>query len=57
MEYRSEQSGEGTGGFHFLSFGMLGVTGVDIYSILVAVIGAIAFLVIYQAIFRRRARV
>jgi uncharacterized membrane protein YeaQ/YmgE (transglycosylase-associated protein family) len=45
------------GGFLFQTFGMAGVSGVNIYSILVAVIGAIVFLVIYHAIFRRRARV
>jgi uncharacterized membrane protein YeaQ/YmgE (transglycosylase-associated protein family) len=33
---------------------MAGVTGVNIYSILVAVIGAIVFLVVYHAIFRAR---
>lgn len=42
------------GGFLFQTFGMAGVTGVNIYSILVAVIGAIVFLVVYHAIFRRR---
>jgi len=36
---------------------MAGVTGVNLYSILVAVVGAIVFLVIYHALFRRRARV
>ena len=43
------------GGYLFQTFGMAGVTGVNLYSILVAVIGAIVFLVIYHAIFRRRA--
>ena len=43
------------GGFLFQTFGMAGVTGVNIYSILVAVIGAIVFLVVYHAIFRARA--
>jgi uncharacterized membrane protein YeaQ/YmgE (transglycosylase-associated protein family) len=42
------------GGYLFQTFGMPGVTGVNIYSILVAVVGAIVFLVIYHAIFRRR---
>jgi uncharacterized membrane protein YeaQ/YmgE (transglycosylase-associated protein family) len=42
------------GGFLFQTFGMAGVTGVNIYSILVAVIGAIVFLVLYHAIFRAR---
>ena len=45
------------GGYLFQSFGMAGVTGVNLYSILVAVVGAIIFLVIYHALFRRRARV
>jgi uncharacterized membrane protein YeaQ/YmgE (transglycosylase-associated protein family) len=45
------------GGYLFQTFGMPGVTGVNLYSILVAVVGAIVFLVIYHAIFRRRARV
>jgi uncharacterized membrane protein YeaQ/YmgE (transglycosylase-associated protein family) len=42
------------GGFLFQNFGMAGVTGVNIYSILVAVVGAIVVLVIYHALFRRR---
>ena len=45
------------GGYLFQTFGMAGVTGVNLYSILVAVVGAIVFLVIYYALFRRRARV
>jgi uncharacterized membrane protein YeaQ/YmgE (transglycosylase-associated protein family) len=44
------------GGFLFQTFGMAGVTGVNIYSILVAVVGAVVFLAIYHAIFRHRAR-
>jgi uncharacterized membrane protein YeaQ/YmgE (transglycosylase-associated protein family) len=43
------------GGYLFQTFGMAGVTGLNLYSILVAVVGAILFLVIYHAIFRRRA--
>jgi uncharacterized membrane protein YeaQ/YmgE (transglycosylase-associated protein family) len=42
------------GGYLFQTFGMAGVTGVNIYSILVAVVGAIIFLVLYHAIFRGR---
>ena len=42
------------GGFLLQTFGMAGVTGVNIYSILVAVVGAIVFLVVYHAIFRAR---
>lgn len=45
------------GGYLFQTFGMAGVTGLNLYSILVAVVGAIVFLVIYHAIFRRSARV
>jgi uncharacterized membrane protein YeaQ/YmgE (transglycosylase-associated protein family) len=45
------------GGYLFQTFGMAGVTGLNLYSILVAVIGAIVFLVIYHAIFRRSAKV
>ena len=45
------------GGFLFQTFGMAGVTGVNLYSIVVAVIGAIVFLVVYHAIVRRRARI
>jgi uncharacterized membrane protein YeaQ/YmgE (transglycosylase-associated protein family) len=41
------------GGFLFQKFGMAGVSGVNLYSILVAVVGAIVFLVIYHAIVRR----
>ena len=41
------------GGYLFQTFGMAGVTGVNLYSIVVAVVGAVVFLVIYHAIFRR----
>ena len=44
------------GGYLFQTFGMTGVTGLNIYSILVAVVGAVVFLVLYHALFRRRAR-
>ena len=43
------------GGWLFNEFGMPGVTGVNLYSMLVAVVGAVLFLIIYHAIFRRRA--
>ena len=36
------------GGWLFNAFGMPGVTGFNIYSILVAVLGAVVFLVIYH---------
>ena len=42
------------GGWLFTMFGAHGVTGVNLYSILVAAIGAIIVLVIYHALFRRR---
>jgi uncharacterized membrane protein YeaQ/YmgE (transglycosylase-associated protein family) len=41
------------GGFLFNLFGAPGVTGLNLYSLLVAVVGAVIFLVIYHAIFRR----
>jgi uncharacterized membrane protein YeaQ/YmgE (transglycosylase-associated protein family) len=43
------------GGWLFNEFGMAGVTGVNLYSMLVAVVGAVVVLVVYHAIFRRRA--
>ncbi len=42
------------GGWLFTAFGAAGVTGFNIYSMVVAVIGAIIVLVIYHAIFGRR---
>jgi len=41
------------GGFLFTQFGAAGVTGLNLYSLLVAIIGAIVVLVIYHAIVRR----
>jgi Predicted membrane protein len=41
------------GGYLFNAFGASGVTGLNLYSLFVAVIGAVLFLVIYHAIFRR----
>jgi uncharacterized membrane protein YeaQ/YmgE (transglycosylase-associated protein family) len=43
------------GGFIFNAIGAVGVTGLNIYSLVVAVIGAIAVLVIYHAVAGRRA--
>ena len=43
------------GGFLFNMFGASGVTGLNIYSLVVAVIGAIVVLVVYHMVFRRRA--
>jgi uncharacterized membrane protein YeaQ/YmgE (transglycosylase-associated protein family) len=42
------------GGFLFNEFGAIGVTGFNLYSMFVAVIGAIVVLVIYHALFGRR---
>jgi uncharacterized membrane protein YeaQ/YmgE (transglycosylase-associated protein family) len=42
------------GGFLFQKFGMAGVSGVNLYSILVAVVGAVVVLLLYHALFRRR---
>ena len=41
------------GGFVFRAFGAAGVTGLNLYSLIVAVIGSILFLVIYHALVRR----
>jgi uncharacterized membrane protein YeaQ/YmgE (transglycosylase-associated protein family) len=38
------------GGYLFQTFGAAGVTGLNLYSILVAVVGAIVVLVIYHAL-------
>ena len=43
------------GGWLFSMFGAHGVTGLNLYSILVAVIGAVVVLVVYHALFRRSA--
>jgi uncharacterized membrane protein YeaQ/YmgE (transglycosylase-associated protein family) len=45
------------GGWLFNTFGHMGVTGLNIYSIIVAVIGAIIVLVIYHALAGARSRV
>ena len=42
------------GGWLFNAFGMPGVTGFNVYSVVVAVIGAVVFLVVYHALTRRR---
>jgi uncharacterized membrane protein YeaQ/YmgE (transglycosylase-associated protein family) len=42
------------GGWLFNEFGMAGVSGVNLYSMLVAVVGAVIVLVIYHALVRRR---
>jgi uncharacterized membrane protein YeaQ/YmgE (transglycosylase-associated protein family) len=43
------------GGWIFTAMGSHGVTGVDIFSIFVALIGAVIVLVVYHAIFGQRA--
>ena len=40
------------GGWLFRIFGMSGVTGLNVYSMVVAIIGAAVFLVVYHALFR-----
>ncbi len=41
------------GGWLFNTFGMAGVSGVNLYSLLVAVLGAVVVLVLYHLLFRR----
>jgi uncharacterized membrane protein YeaQ/YmgE (transglycosylase-associated protein family) len=43
------------GGYLFSVFGASGVTGLNLYSLLVAVVGAIVVLVAYHAVVRRTA--
>jgi uncharacterized membrane protein YeaQ/YmgE (transglycosylase-associated protein family) len=43
------------GGFIFTAVGATGVTGFNLYSMFVAVVGAIVVLVLYHALFSRRA--
>ena len=43
------------GGWLFSAFGASGVTGVNLYSLLVAVVGSVVLLVVYHAIVRRAA--
>jgi uncharacterized membrane protein YeaQ/YmgE (transglycosylase-associated protein family) len=42
------------GGWLFNAFGHTGVTGLNLYSMLVAVVGAVVVLVLYHTRFRRR---
>jgi len=44
------------GGWLFHVFGAAGVTGLNLYSLLVAVVGAIVVLVIYHALMGRKSR-
>ena len=43
------------GGFIFTAVGATGVTGFNLYSMFVAAVGAIVVLVLYHALFNRRA--
>ena len=40
------------GGWLFSTFGMTGVTGLNLYSLLVAVVGAVVILVVYHLVIR-----
>jgi uncharacterized membrane protein YeaQ/YmgE (transglycosylase-associated protein family) len=44
------------GGWLFNTFGHMGVTGINLYSVLVAVVGAVIVLLIYHALVGSRAR-
>ncbi len=44
------------GGWLFRTLGMPGVSGLNLYSLLVAIAGAVVFLVVYHLLFHRRAR-
>jgi uncharacterized membrane protein YeaQ/YmgE (transglycosylase-associated protein family) len=44
------------GGWLFNTFGHIGVTGINLYSVLVAVVGAVIVLLIYHAVVGSRAR-
>ena len=43
------------GGFVFARFGGVGITGFNFYSMFVAVVGAVIVLILYHALFNRRA--
>jgi uncharacterized membrane protein YeaQ/YmgE (transglycosylase-associated protein family) len=42
------------GGFLFSQFGAAGVTGFNLYSMFVALVGAVVLLVVYHMLFQRR---
>ena len=42
------------GGFLSNLFGKPGIRGLDLYSLIVAVVSAVVFLIVYHALFRRR---
>jgi uncharacterized membrane protein YeaQ/YmgE (transglycosylase-associated protein family) len=48
-------AGSFAGGWLFHLFGSSGVSGLNLYSLLVAVIGSVVLLVLYHAVRRRRA--
>ena len=41
------------GGWLFHAFGMSGATGINLYSVMVATLGAVVVLVVYHKLFRR----
>jgi len=43
------------GGFIFSAFGASGITGLNLYSMIVAIIGSVVVLVVYHAVVARRA--
>ena len=47
--------GAAVGGFLFNQFGAAGVTGLNLYSLLVAVVGAVVVLFLYHLVVRRSA--
>lgn len=49
-------AGAVVGGWLFNAFGMVGVSGLNLYSLLVAVLGAVVVLVVYHALVRSRAK-
>ena len=50
-------AGAVVGGFFFARMGAAGVTGFNLYSMFVALVGAVAVLVVYHALFGRRVSV
>jgi uncharacterized membrane protein YeaQ/YmgE (transglycosylase-associated protein family) len=47
-------AGAVVGGWLFRMAGMSGVTGFNVYSLVVAVLGAVVFLVVYHLLFQRK---
>jgi uncharacterized membrane protein YeaQ/YmgE (transglycosylase-associated protein family) len=47
-------AGAVVGGWLFRMAGMSGVTGLNVYSLVVAVLGAVVFLVVYHLLFQRK---